>query len=250
MQVCETTHHKATNAMLPLAVDLFLLVLVLICVCGLGLGLRKSQFMDEELIHDGHAFIEQIVSGVVRHDQNGYGAEHGHVAHGHAHSGLDAMFGALAGGGMDTLPVRRFPGSDESRGSLHWRLVSRSPLNPANAPCIFENQALISFEYGAPRAFIKERSDNSTYFHYMEPLYLQKRCLMCHSGQGYRQGDVYGGVSLRFNIDHVESAQHANCYLMAGFGAAMIIALLLLAGHLIYKIRFHRKLMTCGFRTC
>ncbi len=42
--------------------------------------------------------------------------------------------------------------------------------------------------------FIKEGVKNS-YF-YMAPLKTKKSCLKCHSKQGYKEGEVIGGISV------------------------------------------------------
>jgi diguanylate cyclase (GGDEF)-like protein len=41
----------------------------------------------------------------------------------------------------------------------------------------------------------------------MAPLFVEKPCLACHAAQGYKLGDVRGGISVRFNIDDMIRAQ-------------------------------------------
>lgn len=96
--------------------------------------------------------------------------------------------------------------SELSRGSqgFSFRLTSLKPLNPANAPDPFEEASLLAFERGAPDASRRERYGDSTWFRYMTPLRVEESCLECHERQGYRVGDVRGGVSVSFPVDAAE----------------------------------------------
>ena len=60
----------------------------------------------------------------------------------------------------------------------------------------WEKVALEKFEDGAKESgdYVKEGPDRS--FRYMAPLMTRKTCLKCHAKQGYKEGDVRGGISV------------------------------------------------------
>jgi diguanylate cyclase (GGDEF)-like protein len=56
----------------------------------------------------------------------------------------------------------------------------------------------------------REKVGGVTYYRYMAPLMTEQPCLACHAAQGYRLGDVRGGISVRFDINAVERAIFLN----------------------------------------
>lgn len=83
-----------------------------------------------------------------------------------------------------------------TKGLFKFRITSQNPLNPANSPESFEQTALNSFAAGAKEYQAFEKSGNMVYFRYMAPLITKKSCLKCHAHQGYREGDIRGGISV------------------------------------------------------
>ncbi|MFK5894726.1 MAG: diguanylate cyclase [Pseudomonadota bacterium] len=76
-------------------------------------------------------------------------------------------------------------------------LTSLKPINPSNYADEWETQALRSFEQN-----IKKRIDmDSSMVRYMAPLFVKKACLKCHEKQGYKEGDVRGGISVTFSAE-------------------------------------------------
>ncbi|MBL4614929.1 MAG: DUF3365 domain-containing protein, partial [Magnetovibrio sp.] len=80
---------------------------------------------------------------------------------------------------------------------VQGRLVSANPLNPNNAADVWERSALEDFKRG--KAEIQEITaiDGQDYFRLFRPMLANKACLKCHSLQGYKIGDVLGGVGIR-----------------------------------------------------
>lgn len=76
------------------------------------------------------------------------------------------------------------------------RLTSNNYLNPANKPDDWEEKALLSFEKGqSERSDIKVIHDQP-YMRFMKPIVAEKGCLKCHGHQGYKVGDIRGGISV------------------------------------------------------
>jgi diguanylate cyclase (GGDEF)-like protein len=79
---------------------------------------------------------------------------------------------------------------------VQFHITSLMPLNPHNKATEREKEALQSFQAGKKESgyFIKNQSDPT--FFYMAPLITTQACLPCHAQQGYKQGDIRGGISI------------------------------------------------------
>ncbi|WP_086480998.1 diguanylate cyclase [Oceanospirillum sanctuarii] len=89
-------------------------------------------------------------------------------------------------------------------------LTSLKPLNENNAADTWERAALIAFENESAKVKYGLVNDH---YRYMEPLVAEKPCLECHRKQGYREGDIRGGLSLSFpraDIDGLVSGMKEN----------------------------------------
>ncbi len=75
-------------------------------------------------------------------------------------------------------------------------ITSLKLLNPINAPDKWERSTLLAFEQGANEMTEISEIDGIPHLRFMEPLITAESCLKCHSGQGYKEGDVRGGVSV------------------------------------------------------
>jgi len=82
------------------------------------------------------------------------------------------------------------------KGMFKFKITSLNPLNPANRADRFEQEALTSFGHGIKEYFSFERDGDKVYFRYMAPLITVEPCLKCHTQQGYKEGDVRGGISV------------------------------------------------------
>lgn len=102
-----------------------------------------------------------------------------------------------------------------------FHITSLKPLNPNNKADDWEEASLKKFEKGEKEAFDKD--DVDSVFRYMAPLMVNESCMLCHSKQGYKVGDVRGGISIRFPSAQLEriSSRHVNreiiFYLFFGF---------------------------------
>lgn len=74
------------------------------------------------------------------------------------------------------------------------RITSLKPINPINAPDPWESKALAALEQGQHEVLELEQIDGEPYLRLMLPLQVEASCLKCHGHQGYRQGDIRGGI--------------------------------------------------------
>lgn len=80
-----------------------------------------------------------------------------------------------------------------------YHLSSLKYINPANKPDRFEQEALMFFEDQKDHSkefYRYEKNDTTLFFRYFAPLYTEESCLTCHAQQGYKLGDVRGGISI------------------------------------------------------
>ncbi|MFA6148069.1 MAG: PAS domain S-box protein [bacterium] len=75
-------------------------------------------------------------------------------------------------------------------------ITSLRPIRPENAPDAWEIKALRAFETGATEFVSIETMDDGPYLRLMRPFKVDAGCLPCHAAQGYKEGDIRGGISV------------------------------------------------------
>ena len=118
-----------------------------------------------------------------------------------------------------------------------FHITSLNPINPNNKADDFETEALQAFEKGEKEAFQKFYPDGKTIYRYMAPLLVEENCLSCHAEQGYKVGDIRGGISVDIDITKIEAAQRKNNILIFIF-STLSLSILLITTYL-----FIRQLM-------
>ena len=98
------------------------------------------------------------------------------------------------------LVTREISELAEKRGLFRFHITSLKPLNPSNAPDPFEREALQKFANGSREVASFESDNNEVFFRYMAPLVTEKSCLSCHAQQGYKEGDIRGGISVTSSV--------------------------------------------------
>jgi diguanylate cyclase (GGDEF)-like protein len=88
--------------------------------------------------------------------------------------------------------------------SVQFHMISLRYVNPENAPDAFERKALEQFERGAKEVWQIDRTGSAPLFRYVMPLLVEKPCLACHARQGYKLGDVRGGVSVNIPAEGLD----------------------------------------------
>jgi diguanylate cyclase (GGDEF)-like protein len=102
------------------------------------------------------------------------------------------------------LMTREISEYSEKEGLISFHMTSLKPLNPQNRPDAFEAKALQSFEKGAEERYQIEERHGRAFFRYIAPLYVEEECLQCHAKQGYKIGQVRGGISVTFDIENLQ----------------------------------------------
>ena len=79
---------------------------------------------------------------------------------------------------------------------VHSHITSLNPIRPENAADPWEAEVLETFERGETEASSIEALDGERFLRLMRPLITEEGCLKCHAVQGYKVGDVRGGISV------------------------------------------------------
>ncbi|OIO55880.1 MAG: hypothetical protein AUJ55_09460 [Proteobacteria bacterium CG1_02_64_396] len=104
---------------------------------------------------------------------------------------------------------------------IHAHITSLKPIRPENAPDPWERKALGAFERGAKEVMEISDIDGQRYLRLMRPLVTEKPCLKCHEAQGYKVGDIRGGISTSASMAPHEAISNAHM-LAVGLGHSLL----------------------------
>ena len=115
------------------------------------------------------------------------------------------------------------------------KITSLKYLYAGNKPDEWETKALKSFEQGEKEALEYLEIENKPFLRLMHPEYIKKSCLKCHGNQGYKVGDVRGGIEVTIPLQELydSSLHHSYIIFLGHFG----LWLLVLAGILISSLK-------------
>lgn len=87
-------------------------------------------------------------------------------------------------------------------GLCSYGVTSLDPINPENTPDAFEARSLKSFQNGVIQEVLEiENVGLGRQLRYIAPLYVENSCLECHAYQGYKVGDIRGGLSVTIPME-------------------------------------------------
>lgn len=105
-------------------------------------------------------------------------------------------------------------------------ITSLKPLRPGNAPDPWESAALKKIHAGAPEVLQAREINGIKYLRLIRPLITAKECLPCHAVQGYKVGDIRGGLSVSVPLRQtLASINHTRYSIIVSHLALWIIVL-------------------------
>lgn len=105
-------------------------------------------------------------------------------------------------------------------------VTSLNPINPQNAPDPWESEALRALEGGQPEFCAVQQMADGSYIRLMRPLLTEANCLNCHAEQGYKVGDVRGGISVSVPLEPLWNAAKMKMLAVSmGHGLLWVIGL-------------------------
>ena len=79
---------------------------------------------------------------------------------------------------------------------IQLHITSLDPIRAENGPDPWEASALARFDRGEPEVLALVDQAGTPVHRYMAPLVVVSACLQCHAVQGYKVGDIRGGISV------------------------------------------------------
>lgn len=150
---------------------------------------------------------------------------------------VDPLRDVVTTGGLQLTKVnpafmtRQIAEIASKKNGVQFHITSLNLIRPENKPADWEKAWLQSFDRGVGEQgeFVHNNSGYS--FRYMAPLITEASCLKCHAKQGYKLGDVRGGISIV-----LPSFPKADYFpLILGYGVAALVGtlIILVAGFLL-----------------
>jgi len=91
---------------------------------------------------------------------------------------------------------------------VRGHITSLKPIRPGNEADEWETKALRLFEKGQEELYEVIEEPEGRYARLMKPMYVSAGCLKCHAQQGYKVGDVRGGVSVKVPLEAFVQSYH------------------------------------------
>lgn len=123
--------------------------------------------------------------------------------------------------------LRQMMGEYEKLYGVRGHITSLIHYRPETAPDPWEVKSLKAFERGIKEVLEITDIDGQPYLRLMQPLVANKSCLKCHGIQGYKEGDIRGGVSLSVPLARYYKVEREAIFQLAlVFVAIWVIGLL------------------------
>lgn len=127
----------------------------------------------------------------------------------------------------------------EEEYGIYSHITSLNPIRSGNAPDRWENEALQAFERGETEIFSVEEIRSEDHLRLMQPLITEKSCLKCHAAQGYKEGDIRGGISVSIPMEPLWAIRHIQMLTLSlGHGLLWLIGL---GGICLWMLRLRRS---------
>ena len=228
-----------------------LLICLVVVSVFWGFYYRSTELIETQLLHQGQSFFQEVV--LTRQWAANHNGVYVRLEPGAAPNpyllkipGLKVVIRDESGQPYmlknPALITREISELAAQKGLFRFHITSLDPLNPANAADPFEAEALRKFAAGAKESFAYESRDGEVYFRYMAPLVTEKSCLVCHAQQGYKEGDIRGGISVTSSATETAGKiRESRFFLM--LAAALIVLLILTIIYLVAR-SFIKELKT------
>ncbi len=92
--------------------------------------------------------------------------------------------------------IRQLYKESEELYSIKSKITSLKLMNPSNEPDIWEKNALLKFQEGMKEVVEIQTKEGEPFFRLMRAIVTEKGCLKCHAKQGYKEGDIRGGLAV------------------------------------------------------
>ena len=116
---------------------------------------------------------------------------------------------------------------NRGRYGVQGSLTSLKPIRPENAPDAWQRQALLALDRGAKQVASVTEIEGVRHLRLMRSMVTEERCLKCHEHQGYKVGDIRGGISVSVSMAGYEAIMGQHLFWEAlGHGCMWLLGLL------------------------
>ena len=206
--------------------------ILLACLTGIffGMAVKGRDLINEQMLTRARADFESIVYARTWNAQHGgvYVEKKGGVQSNPylINPDIVASDGRVFTKRNPALMTREISELAKKDNSFVFHITSLMPLNPGNVSDTQESAALKAFESGEKDRFWKENIDGRRWFRYMGALPVEASCLPCHAEQGYKIGDIRGGISVSFDIEDVSARLSRNLLQILGLGLLSFLCMI------------------------
>ncbi len=125
------------------------------------------------------------------------------------------------------LMVRQFNELTETSSGARSHLSGLKPINPKNSPDSWEARALAELRQGVEEVTGIDEIGEEPFLRLIRPMKMGQKCLPCHVQQGYRVGDLAGGVSVSVPLAPLHAAADTRIRsLVLGHGTLWVFGIL------------------------
>ena len=114
------------------------------------------------------------------------------------------------------LMVRQFNELAREKYAIEGRISGVNPLNPINRADEWEQQAYERFREGAEEVTAISDLNGAPFLRLVRPMYMAEPCLKCHAHQGFKPGDLSGGVSVSIPLAPIEKLTEKRMFTLKG----------------------------------
>ncbi|HNR88973.1 MAG TPA: diguanylate cyclase [Spirochaetota bacterium] len=212
----ELFEKNSRNIWKPFILNIMLVILLFIVGIFIGIFFKNKDLIESGMLSNARAHFRNIV--ITRSWNARYGGVYVEKTKGVESNpylknpDIHGINGKTYTKKNPALMTREISQIAERDGLFRFHITSLMPLNPGNKADPFEEKALRSFERGTKETSTVVRSADRYLFRYMAPLIVEQSCLPCHADQGYRIGDIRGGISVSFDI--TDTRRQINLYMV------------------------------------
>ncbi|MEE8480222.1 MAG: DUF3365 domain-containing protein [Desulfobacterales bacterium] len=205
------------------------IIILIVLAVIFGLTIKQNKMIRDYLHLSARAYAESIV--LVRQWNANYGGVYVLKKEGMKSNpyledpDITAINGHVYTMKNPALMTREISMLAKQAKTYQYHITSLNLLNPNNVPDSWERKSLKTFEEGIKEITQVTELDGKSVYRLMRPLLYKKGCVACHAKQGYRLGDIRGGISVTLPYDKIEMALKGNQRRMSFLAVIIVIAL-------------------------
>ncbi len=225
---------RKMNPAMMFYLNLSLVISLVIVAIYLGIYLRNNRLLMDSVKQQAASYFDLIVR--VRRWNAGFGGIYVEKKNGVETNRYLREIGTepdvvVADGRVFTLRnpalmTKEISNIFSEHSGIQFHITSRQLLNKENAPDLFEQRALKSFEEGNREFSEIERGPTGPRYRYMAPLMVEQSCQKCHFKFNYKVGDIRGGISVSIPFKKIEDELDLNLKAIIGLSILSLVLLL------------------------